>query len=140
MATRRIPQDEVLFRVSNTGSDKIVIPPRSVSPGQSTLIPARYIVGNVDRCMELAHHMLAGRASVQLVFDNMGYVGTVLSPEVMMSYQAATAAPFGLAPPYANSAKPAGDEVPEGFTFYNTTSDTLNLSDGTSTYVVVAVV
>ena len=138
MAQRWIQKDELLFRVHNTYSHSFVVGNRKIDPGKYADIPARHLVGNVDRCIALAAHVAAGHLSVFPKYDDMGFTGGIngstVSAAYLKSLQASTGMPFGMNLPFDPVAgtRPAFNDVPEGFGGYNTNTDLPNYSDGTA--------
>lgn len=137
MAQRWIQKDELLFRVHNTYGRAIVVGHSRINPGKYADIPARHLVGNVDRCIALAAHISAGRASVFPKYDDMGFTGGTNGSSVSAAYarslQAPTGMPYGMSLPFDPVAgtRPDFNDVPEGFGGYNTNTDLPNYSDGT---------
>jgi len=137
MAQRWIQKDELLFRVHNTHSSAVIVGNTRINPGKFADVPARHIVGNVDRCIALAALVSVGRVSVFPKYDDMGFTGgtngSTVTPCYIKSLQAATGMPYGMTSFFDSVAgtRPAFNDVPEGFNGFNTNTDLPNYSDGT---------
>lgn len=136
MAQRWVQKDEMMFRVHNTHSSALIVAGSRINPGRFADIPARHLVGNVDRCIALSLLVSNGRASVFPKYDAMGFNGGVngstVTPCYIRSLQAATGMPFGMTSFFDAASRPDYRDVPEGFNGYNTATNLPNYSDGSA--------
>lgn len=130
MATIRIPQDEVVFVVTNLIGSAVVVANARVNPNTSKEIPVRYIVGNIHRCQEMAALEALGHIGVQLKFSAMGLESLSVDSPYLLSLQASTGNPYGLPVTLPTTSLPAAGEVPEGFQTWDTTANKPQYWDG----------
>ena len=131
MGTRRIPQDELLFEVSNFSSKPVVVGNRQINPGQTKDVPARYVVGKLDACRAMSR-LMGSHIGVRVKFSQGGLAGAAIDQNYMLGLQAATAGVLGAQPVYATTEMPAVADVPVGFGAYDETLTKPQYSDGSA--------
>jgi hypothetical protein len=132
MATRRIPQDEVLFAVTNYSSGPVIAGNRRVNPGRTEDVPVRYIANRIDSCQALATLMTKGLVAVAVKFSGAGLVGAQVDANYILGLQAQTAGVYGMQPSYATADLPAATDVPVGWGAYDETLTKPQYSDGSA--------
>jgi len=130
MGFRYVPQDDLYFLITNTGARKLIVAGVEITPGHTTRLAARKLVGLWNRNYDLAYAIDHNLCSVAFNFTKMGYAAVPVTANYILSLQAPTGAPLGLTVPVAAAARPVATAVPEGYGLYNSDTTVPNYSDG----------
>jgi hypothetical protein len=132
MATRRLSPDEMYFIVTNTTGRRTTVAGLNLGPGQHMTVPARYVSGLWNRCLELADGAAHSRIAVTLIAPNAGLdVAVPVGAAYLRSLQAATAGALGIGPTLPTALRPNPALVDAGFAVLDATTHIPNISDGT---------
>lgn len=131
MATRRLSADEMYFTVTNTSNRRVAAAGLNLGPGQSQTVPARYVAGLWNRCLELATGVANSLISVTLLGTTAGLGAAIpVGAPYLRSLQAATAGALGVGPTLATALRPNPALMAAGFAVLDSTTNIPNISDG----------
>jgi len=132
MATRTIPEDQVVFDISNTTTQPVVVGGVHIPVGATRAVAGRHILGSDERAQDLSKMIQDGLISVVYQVPSLAYSATV-TWEWALSFSAPIALPAGMLPVFADATRPTTG-IPVGYAIFNSDDGFPNYWDG-SQYV-----
>jgi len=126
MATRIVNSPGAQITITNRSAYPLVVDPVFLKNGQQKSFPLSYLSSSVDRAEEVKALLGLGMISVSFNNPDLGYVALgITDPNYFAAIEAPTAMSLGVIPVYTSGpggTRPDANDVPEGFTIYNTTT------------------
>jgi len=123
MATRIVNSPGAQITISNRSAYPLVVGPVFLQNGQQKSFPLSYLSSSMDRAEEVKALLRLGMISVSFDNPDLGYNALgITDPNYITALEAPTAMSLGVIPVYTTALRPDPEDVPEGFTIYNTTT------------------
>jgi hypothetical protein len=129
MATRRIPEDQVVLNISNTTTQPVEVGGVKIPVGATRAIAGRHVLGSDERAQDLATMITAGSVSVVYSVPSLNYSSAVTA-EWAASFSAPISLPAGMMPVYTTAGRPASAAT--GYAIFNSTTGIPNYWDGSA--------
>lgn len=127
MAVRTINKGNQFLTITNLTAQRLAFLNGALAPGGSGDFPAEDYINRPDAAEDLAGLIEAGKITVAY----SGFAGLTLTAAQMRTLRGLEVETNGV-PIVDDASRPAVADVPVGYTVFNTTDNTLNVSDGTN--------